>query len=110
MASQPLPLTPAEGAALQKRLYDRHLVEVPVSRMGDRMFLRVSIQAYNSMDDVERLPSYILARIDRAFDATLQELHPSTASHRPKRRKIDHNSEETHGGFIVEDVLAGCFA
>ena len=57
MAAQPLPasITPAEGAELQKRIYDRHRVEVPVSRLGDRCFLRVCVQAYNSREDIDKL-------------------------------------------------------
>lgn len=50
---------PAEGqlpaAELQRRLFDEHLVEVPLTEWNDRRFVRVSIQAYNSERDVDRL-------------------------------------------------------
>ena len=53
MATAPLPA--CDGPRLQARLYDRYRVEVPVMPWGGRQYLRVSIQAYNTADDVARL-------------------------------------------------------
>jgi selenocysteine lyase/cysteine desulfurase len=53
--NQPLPLPPCDAAALQRRLYDEHHVEVPIIEWGGRQFVRVPIQGYNSQDDVEAL-------------------------------------------------------
>lgn len=40
---------------LGTRLWDEHQVEVPMVRWNGREFMRVSIQAYNKVADVERL-------------------------------------------------------
>jgi isopenicillin-N epimerase len=48
-------LPPCDGAQLQRRLYDEFQIEVPVSAIDDRQFLRISIQGYNSRADVDRL-------------------------------------------------------
>jgi isopenicillin-N epimerase len=50
-----LPLPPCDAARLKARLWDEHRVEVPVIDWGGRQFVRVSIQAYNTPADVERL-------------------------------------------------------
>jgi isopenicillin-N epimerase len=42
-------------ADLKRRLYDDHRIEVPVYRWNDIPILRVSIQVYNTPDDVDRL-------------------------------------------------------
>jgi isopenicillin-N epimerase len=41
--------------AFKVRLYAEHLVEIPITQWGERRFLRVSIQGYNTQEDVERL-------------------------------------------------------
>ena len=41
--------------ALRKKLYNDHNIQVPIYKWGDKTFLRISIQAYNSMEDVEKL-------------------------------------------------------
>ena len=48
-------IPPHEPMALMSRLYDRHRVEVPVISWGDRTFLRVSVQGYNTAADIDRL-------------------------------------------------------
>lgn len=40
---------------LNQRLIERHHVEVPITRRGERAYVRVSVQAYNTQDDVDRL-------------------------------------------------------
>jgi isopenicillin-N epimerase len=49
------------AAELQARLFDEHLVEVPLTEWEDRHFVRVSIQAYNSERDVDRLVAGLAA-------------------------------------------------
>jgi isopenicillin-N epimerase len=41
--------------ALKKTLYDRHRIEIPVIPWRDRVFLRVSVQAYNTEADIDQL-------------------------------------------------------
>jgi isopenicillin-N epimerase len=50
-----LPLPACDTAALKRRLYDDHGVEIPVMEWGDLAFLRVSVQGYNTRADIERL-------------------------------------------------------
>lgn len=53
MVSVPMPF--ADPDAAQRRLYDEFAVEVPVMRWNGHVLLRVSIQAYNTPQDVEAL-------------------------------------------------------
>lgn len=53
MAAFPLP--PCDAAALQRRLYDECRVEVPIIEWNGRQLVRVSIQGYNTAEDVEAL-------------------------------------------------------
>ncbi len=56
MAIAPLP--PATGlTALKSRLYDEFHVEVPLTQWRDQKFVRISVQAYNSEEDIDRLLS-----------------------------------------------------
>ena len=55
-----LPLPPCDAGAfgrtpLQARLYDEYHIEVPIVVWHNQPYVRVSIQAYNSREDVERL-------------------------------------------------------
>ncbi|MGQ0605178.1 MAG: aminotransferase class V-fold PLP-dependent enzyme [Anaerolineales bacterium] len=51
----PAPLPPCDVAVLKSRLYDEYRIEVPVYRWQGRPVIRVSLQAYNSRDDVDKL-------------------------------------------------------
>ncbi len=54
MAAAPLP--PATDLpALKRRLLDEFRIEIPCVRWNDRPYIRVSIQAYNTADDVAAL-------------------------------------------------------
>jgi isopenicillin-N epimerase len=53
MAAFPLPA--CDGAALQRRLYDEYRVEVPIIEWNGRQLVRVSVQGYNTADDIEAL-------------------------------------------------------
>jgi isopenicillin-N epimerase len=50
-----LPLPPCDAEIVKARLWDEYRVEVPLVQMGGRQFIRISIQAYNSPNDVDRL-------------------------------------------------------
>jgi isopenicillin-N epimerase len=53
MASLPVPHQ--DAGALRARLFNEHRIEVPVTQHAGRTFVRVSMQAYNSAADLERL-------------------------------------------------------
>jgi isopenicillin-N epimerase len=56
MCTVPLPIADtAEAENLQRRLWEEEGVEVPIVAWQDRFFVRVSVQAYNSPRDVDRL-------------------------------------------------------
>ncbi|MGB8647508.1 MAG: aminotransferase class V-fold PLP-dependent enzyme [Anaerolineae bacterium] len=50
-----LPLPPCNAEALKARLYDEYRVEVPITTWNGKQFVRVSIQAYNTREDVTAL-------------------------------------------------------
>jgi isopenicillin-N epimerase len=50
-----LSLPTCDGSQLKTRLYDEFHIEVPIIIWQNRPHIRVSIQAYNTQEDVERL-------------------------------------------------------
>lgn len=48
-------LPPCDGKQLQRRLYDEYRIEIPVSAIDERLFIRISLQGYNTRADVETL-------------------------------------------------------
>ena len=50
-----LPIPPCDGAALKRRLLAEYGVELPTTGHGDQQFLRISVQGYNSQEDVSTL-------------------------------------------------------
>jgi isopenicillin-N epimerase len=53
MATFELPA--CDAGELKRRLYDEYRVEVPIIEWGGRQFVRVSVQGYNTREDVEAL-------------------------------------------------------
>jgi isopenicillin-N epimerase len=49
------PLPKSDLAILKSRLYDEYQVEVPLIQWQDKQFIRISIQGYNTHDDVDSL-------------------------------------------------------
>src|SRR6266542_544317 len=49
------PLPPSNLALLKARLYDEYKIEVPFIQWQDSQFIRISIQAYNTGEDVDAL-------------------------------------------------------
>ena len=49
------PLPRCDMAQLKSRLYDEYKIEVPLTQWQDRQFIRVSIQGYNTVEDVNAL-------------------------------------------------------
>ena len=54
MVALPLP-TGMDGAALKTRLYNDYRIEIPFTEWKGQSFLRISIQGYNSQEDIEVL-------------------------------------------------------
>lgn len=50
-----IPLPAQDPELLRKRLYEENRIEIPVTTHGDRVFLRISVQGYNTQDDIEQL-------------------------------------------------------
>jgi isopenicillin-N epimerase len=55
MRSMPIPRTDVAREELQRRLWDDYQIEVPIVDWQDHRFVRISIQAYNTPRDVDRL-------------------------------------------------------
>jgi isopenicillin-N epimerase len=49
------PLPRSDLAALKSRLYDEYRIEVPLVEWQDKQFVRISIQGYNTQEDVDEL-------------------------------------------------------
>jgi isopenicillin-N epimerase len=55
MAIAPLPTSNLH--ALKSRLYDEFKIEVPLTEWQDRQFIRISVQGYNTQEDIDALVS-----------------------------------------------------
>jgi len=51
----PIPVRTTDAEGLRRRLFEEHHIEVPVTQHGGRVFVRVSVQAYNTREDLVRL-------------------------------------------------------
>lgn len=60
-----LPLPALDPAALGRALRERHRIEVPVTVHAGRPWLRVSLQAYNSLADIELLVAALKVELPR---------------------------------------------
>jgi isopenicillin-N epimerase len=49
------PLPASNLAALKNRLYREHKIEAPLIQWQDQQFVRISVQGYNSQEDVDAL-------------------------------------------------------
>ena len=50
-----IPVPPMEADQLKETLFDRYRIEVPVTAHRGRLFVRISVQGYNTREDVEAL-------------------------------------------------------
>lgn len=51
------PLPSSNLAVLKSRLYDEHKIEVPLIQWQDKQFIRISVQGYNTQEDIDALLS-----------------------------------------------------
>ena len=58
-----LPLAPCDLAQLKQRLYDEFRIEIPVIAWNQRHFVRLSVQGYNTRDDIDRLLAALRALV-----------------------------------------------
>ena len=49
------PLPSCDIAMLKRRLYDEYKIEVPLTQWQDKQFIRISVQGYNSQQDMDAL-------------------------------------------------------
>lgn len=50
-----IPVSPQDPDLLQRRLYEESRIEIPVTSHGNKVFIRLSVQAYNTLQDIEHL-------------------------------------------------------
>lgn len=50
-----IPVPPQDPEALRRRLHDESGIEIPVTTHAGRVFVRLSVQGYNTRDDIGRL-------------------------------------------------------
>jgi len=50
-----VPLGPGDGASLQKVLWEKYGIEVPIIEFGGTRFIRVSCHLYNTQQEIDRL-------------------------------------------------------
>ena len=50
-----LPVPPQDPEALRRELFERHRIEVPVTTHRGQVFVRISVQGYNTREDLDRL-------------------------------------------------------
>jgi len=63
MAAFPLPV--CDAAALHRRLYEEHRVEVPIIEWNGRRLVRVSMQGYNTREDIDALVTGLCAELGK---------------------------------------------
>lgn len=49
------PIPPSDLVTLKSRLYDEYRIEVPLTEWRDQQFVRISVQGYNTQEDIDAL-------------------------------------------------------
>jgi isopenicillin-N epimerase len=50
-----IPVPPQDAETLRRRLYEESRIEIPVTKHEDRLFVRLSVQGYNTPDEIDSL-------------------------------------------------------
>jgi isopenicillin-N epimerase len=50
-----IPVRTSDADGLRKTLFEKHRIEVPVTRHGDQVFVRLSVQVYTTQDELDAL-------------------------------------------------------
>ena len=50
-----IPVPAQDPELLHRRLYEENRIETPVTAHENRVFVRISVQGYNTPEDIERL-------------------------------------------------------
>jgi isopenicillin-N epimerase len=56
-----IPVPPMDPVQLKRTQFEEHHIEVPITSYGDRLFVRASIQGYNTPEDAEALVAALRA-------------------------------------------------
>ena len=50
-----IPINTSQPEKLYRHLFDKYKIEIPVMKQGDKIYIRYSIQAFNSQQDLDKL-------------------------------------------------------
>ena len=56
-------IPPVDAHALKETLYNDYTIEVPLTRLGDRQFVRVSVQGYTTQTDLDALEAALITEL-----------------------------------------------
>lgn len=59
-----IPIKTNEPEKLQRLLYEKYKIEIPVMRLNDKTFIRYSIQAFNTQEDLDTLKTALTSIIN----------------------------------------------
>src|SRR5690606_14421136 len=60
-----IPISAKNTDGLQRELFERYQIEVPVARHGDATYLRYSINAFNTQEDLDKLYEVLQGKLNR---------------------------------------------
>ncbi|MDZ4764338.1 MAG: aminotransferase class V-fold PLP-dependent enzyme [Chloroflexota bacterium] len=63
MVAHPIPVQVEDALAFKTRLYDEYRVEAPIVVWGGRVFIRISVQGYNTRADIDHLISALTSML-----------------------------------------------
>mgnify|MGYP001468156480 CR=1 FL=1 len=61
----PLPVPPCDAEDLRARLFEQHRIEVPVTQHDGRCFVRVSVQGYTTVAELDVLAQVLRQEFTR---------------------------------------------